>query len=83
MVSESPIEHGWIVQEDGKVLDFTHEAVIQKLKREKAEVHITPPLYIGVEVPHACLSELHKTAGPNEPILELYTKSLRRRRRQP
>lgn len=81
MISESPLDHGWVVMEDSRVLDFTHEAVIQKLKKEKGDVHVTPPLYIGVEVPQGQLAELHESVEPNEPILELYTKSLKRRRR--
>jgi len=79
MITESPIDHGWIVQEDGKVLDFTHEAVIQKLKREKEKVHVAPPLYVGIEIPHEWLAELHVAVEENQPILDLYRKSLRKR----
>jgi arylamine N-acetyltransferase len=80
-IFESTMDHAWIVLEDGMVLDFTHEAVIQKLKKDKGEVHITPPLYLGVEVPHDQLAVLHGSVGPNEPILGLYQKSLRKRRK--
>ena len=81
LMSERPFEHAWAVMEDGSVLDFTHEAVIRILKKEKAEVLVRPPLYLGVEVPHRQLAELHALAGPNKPILELYKSSQKRRRK--
>ena len=74
MITETPIDHAWVVLEDGMVLDFTHEAVIQKLKKDKGEVHITPPLYLGVEVPHDQLAVLRGLVGSNEPILAMYVK---------
>jgi hypothetical protein len=80
MISESPIEHAWVVLDDGMVLDFTHEATIQKLRKDKGEVHITPPLYLGVEVPNAQLVAIHSSVEPNEPILGLYQKSVRETR---
>ena len=81
LISETPLAHGWVVMEDGRVLDFTHEAVIRDLTKEKAEVNVRPPLYLGIEIPHVQLSELHESNEPNEPILELYKKSLKRRRK--
>jgi hypothetical protein len=81
VISLTPIDHAWVVLADGMVLDFTHEADIQKLKKDKGEVHITSPLYLGVEVPHDQLAVLHGSVGPNEPILGLYQKSLRKRRK--
>jgi len=80
LIFETPEAHAWVVMEDGRVLDFTLEAVIQKLKKEKAEVHVRPPLYLGMEVPHGQLAKLHAAAGPNKPILELYKANLKRRR---
>jgi hypothetical protein len=81
LIFESPDDHAWVVMEDGRVLDFTHEAVIQKLKRDKAEVDIRPPLYLGIEVPNEALAKLHASAGANKPILELFKASLKRRRK--
>ena len=81
LVFDSPDDHAWVVMEDGRVLDFTHEAVIRKLVREKKEVHIRPPLYFGVEVPRDALVELHALADRNAPILERYEASLKQRRR--
>lgn len=81
LIFESPDHHAWVVMEDGRVVDFTHEAVIRKLKREKGEVHVRPPLYFGLEIPHDALVQLHASADWNEPILELYKAGLKRRRR--
>ena len=68
-IFESPDDHAWVVMADGRVLDFTHEAVIRKLKKEKKEVRINPPLYFGIEVPHHALADLHASAERNKPIL--------------
>lgn len=83
LIFKAPLDHAWVVMEDGRVLDFTHEAVIQKLKKEKAEVHVRPPLYLGIEIPHQQLAELHASAGANKPILELYEATLTRRSNRP
>lgn len=81
LIFETPEAHGWVVMPDGKVLDFTHEAVIRDLKKEKKEVDVRPPRYLGIEVPHDRLAVIHTAAEPNQPILTLYRKSLKRRRR--
>lgn len=81
LIFESPVDHAWVVMEDGRVVDFTYEAVIRKLKREKGKVHVTPPLYFGLEIPHGALVQLHALADRNKPILDLYKASLTRRRR--
>jgi hypothetical protein len=78
LISEIPLAHAWNVMADGRVLDFTHEAVIRKLKKKKAMVNVRPPLYLGIEVPCDRLFELHGLVGPNEPILQRYKESLRR-----
>lgn len=79
LILETPFDHAWVVMDDHRVVDFTLEAVIRKLKREKGEVHVRPPLYLGVEVPRDNLHSLHAAVGSNEPILELY-KNLSSRR---
>ncbi|MBI1248124.1 hypothetical protein GC197_09815 [bacterium] len=80
-IFETPDDHAWVVMEDGRVLDFTHEAVIRKLKKEKKEVRTTPPLYFGVEVPQKSLADLHASTARNKPVLELYHASLNQRRK--
>ena len=75
LIFESPDDHAWVVMEDDRVLDFTHEAVIRKLKKEKKMVHTTPPIYFGVEVPHTALSDLHVEAARNDPVLGLYPRA--------
>jgi hypothetical protein len=45
LIIESPDHHAWVVMQDERVLDFTHEAIIRKLKKESAEVHVRLPLY--------------------------------------
>jgi hypothetical protein len=72
LIIETPHNHAWVVMNDHRIVDFTLEAVIRKLKREKDEVHVRPPLYLGVEVPRDNLHSLHEAVGSNEPILELY-----------
>jgi hypothetical protein len=79
LIFENPQDHAWIVMEDGQVLDFTLEVVIRNLKTEKDQVHVRPPLYLGVEVPRDQLYALHESVESNEPILELY-KNLSRKR---
>lgn len=81
LIFETPEAHAWVVMPDGKVLDFTLEAVIRDLKKEKKKVHVRPPLYLGVEVPHDRLNEIHSGVEPNKPILELYRNDLKRRNR--
>lgn len=72
LIFETPLDHAWVVMDDHKVVDFTLEAVIRKLKRDKDKVHVRPPLYLGVEVPRDKLHSLHEAVESNEPILELY-----------
>ena len=81
LIFETPEDHAWVVMPDGKVLDFTLEAVIRDLMKQKKEVNVRPPRYLGVEVPHDRLEELHTGVEPNKPILELYCKGLKQRRK--
>jgi hypothetical protein len=74
LILETPEEHAWVVMPDGRVLDFTLEAVNRDLIKQKKEVHIRPPLYLGVEVPHIQLKELHDRVEENYPILDLFRK---------
>jgi len=46
-----PIEHGWSVIPDGKVIDFTLEAMERKAKREKLTRDTSGALYLGLEIP--------------------------------
>jgi len=80
LIFETPDAHAWVVMEDGRVLDFTVEAVLQKARKDKGEVYVRPPRYLGVEIPYNQLAELHALVERNEPILELYKASLKRRR---
>lgn len=79
LIFKMPEDHAWVVMEDGMVLDFTHEAVIRKLVKEKKKVDVRSPLYLGVQVPHNPLIQLHTSVARNTPILELYEQSLMRR----
>jgi hypothetical protein len=81
LIFETPEDHAWVVMPDGKVLDFTLEAVIRDLKSARKEVHVRPPLYLGVEVPNERLEEFHTKVEPNEPILNLFKKSMTRKGR--
>lgn len=46
-----PIEHAWIVMPDGKVVDFTLEAMEPKAKRQGLDGDARETIYLGLEVP--------------------------------
>lgn len=66
-----PMHHAWVVMRDGKVVDFTLEAMLRKAKREHGLVDTTPPLYYGVEVPRTFIMKRLIEVGCGEPIAEL------------
>lgn len=53
-----PIQHAWVVLENGRVVDFTLEAMERKAKRAKVACDTTNALYLGVEVPNLRVSPL-------------------------
>lgn len=72
-VGGTPIEHAWVVMDDGKVVDFTVEALERKAKRDKS-IFIDPmtPLYCGVAVPRSFIIQKIVENGARGPLAELY-----------
>ncbi len=58
--------------DDGRVVDFTLEAVLRKARREKTLVDLTDPLYCGVEVPRKFVLRRVVESGSSDPMAELY-----------
>lgn len=78
-----PIHHGWVVMEDGRVVDFTIEAVIRKLIRERKPVDETIPLYLGINVPRPYIKERLRTGPSGKPLGQQFVDdhpNLKRRR---
>lgn len=84
LIGGTPIHHAWVVMDDGKVVDFTLEAVLRKARREKTTVDETTPLYYGVNVPRRFIMEHVLAGGSGEPIAEDYLEqeALRKRPRK-
>lgn len=76
-----PMHHAWVVLDDGKVVDFTHEEALKKAKTDH-EDDDPIPLYLGVNVPRRFILEHVLEGGNGEPIAERYaaTTKLRRKR---
>jgi hypothetical protein len=72
LIAGIPMPHAWVVMDDGKVVDFTLEAMLRKAKRERAIVDERPPLYYGVEVPRKFIVQRIVESGHSEPIAERY-----------
>ncbi len=67
-----PMHHAWVAMDDGRVVDFTIEAVLRKARREKTLVDLTDPLYCGVEVPRKFVLRRVVESGSSDPMAELY-----------
>ncbi len=47
----TPSEHAWVVMQDGRVVDFTLEALEVTLAGQRKSVDLRGFLYVGLEVP--------------------------------
>ena len=74
LIGGTPMDHAWVVMDDGKVIDFTLEAVLRKVKRTKKGAYDDrPPLYLGVEVPVPFLQACVLETDNGEPLAEMVT----------
>jgi len=53
----SPTEHAWVAMPDGRVVDFTFEAVERIAKRQGLPCNTRDALYAGVEIPTQFIRE--------------------------
>ena len=67
-----PDEHCWVVMQDGRVVDFTMEAVEAVMAKKRQAVDLREALYIGLEVPIKAIVERLDETGWYEPIAELF-----------
>ena len=65
-------EHSWIVMQDGRVVDFTLEAVEVVIAEKGHCLDSRGALYVGLEVPRAFVVERLADTGWYEPIAELF-----------
>ena len=72
-IGGTPIEHAWVVMDDGKVVDFTIEALERKAKQDRS-IFIDPmtPLYCGVAIPRYFIVQQTAGNGGRRPLAELY-----------
>jgi len=83
LILGNPAHHAWIVMDDGCVVDFTLEAVLQEAKRQKIRADaIRAPLYYGVTVPADYILRQVLDTGVSDEIAELYYSHRRPRRQQ-
>ena len=71
----SPLHHAWVVMSDNRVVDFTLEATLRKVKRMPKLTAIYDraiPLYFGFHVPSSYLRQKHKTENFGKPLVEQY-----------
>ena len=62
-----PFQHAWIVMPDGRVVDFTLDALKRRYKYDPDEVE-----YIGVEVPTDILRKLILKYNSSEPYAQMH-----------
>ena len=67
-----PSEHAWVVMQDGRVVDFTLEALEVIVAENGNTVDSRGALYVGVEVPSAIIAERLAKTGWYESIAELF-----------
>jgi hypothetical protein len=67
-----PDEHGWVVMQDGRVVDFTLEAVEVVAAANGHTVDLRGALYVGVEVPSAFLLKRLGETDWYEPVAEFF-----------
>jgi hypothetical protein len=68
-----PMEHAWVVMDDGRIVDFTLEAMERKAKKQhKLVVDTSDALYLGVEVPRLFVMEHIVSTDNFESVAELF-----------
>ena len=67
-----PAEHAWIVMQDGRVVDFTLEALEVVVAKKKYAVDTTGALYLGLEIPKAFIAERLNTTGWYDFVAEFF-----------
>jgi len=72
LIGGLPMHHAWVLMQDGRVVDFTLEAVLRKAKRDKAVVDLTTPLYNGLAVPRWFILRWLIESRCGEPLAESY-----------
>jgi hypothetical protein len=67
-----PDEHSWVVMPDGKVVDFTFEAVERIARRKGLRYDAADTLYVGLEVPTEFIRETMLTSEWFDSLAESY-----------
>jgi len=67
-----PSEHAWVVMQDGRVVDFTLEALEVIVAEMGNTVDSRSALYVGLEVPRAIIGERLAETDWYEPIAEIF-----------
>lgn len=67
-----PSEHAWVVMQDGRVVDFTLEALEVLAAENGNTVDSRGALYVGVEVPSVMIIERLAKTGWYDSIAELF-----------
>jgi hypothetical protein len=68
----TPSEHAWVVMQDGRVVDFTLEALEVVAAEKGITVDTRGALYVGVEIPKAFIVETMSAPGWYDSIAELF-----------
>ena len=68
----TPSEHAWVVMPDGRVVDFTLEALEVIVAEEDVVVDTTGALYVGLEIPKAFIVETLNATDWYDSIAELF-----------
>lgn len=69
----TPSKHAWVVMDDGRIVDFTLEAMERKAKRQhKLVLDTSDAWYFGVEVPRLFALEHIMATDYYDSVAELY-----------
>ena len=71
----TPVKHAWVVMQDGRVVDFTLEAMEVLAAEFGKRFDLKKVWYVGVEVPPLFIREHMDETDWYEPVAELYLES--------